>query len=313
MGTTIVAAATNTDLDTGSYFELATRAARACLAGSDVSVDEIGMLINVGVFRDDNISEPAVSALIQKRIGIGLEYQPGRVPAFSFDLMHGATGLLHAISTAECFLTTGDVEYALLVAGDTHPSTQRYVAGFPYTTGAAAVLLGSTPTAGGFGRLHTQQTAGTAEPSAWVSLAEAGVHGRSAMRVRHGAEDPITLAAAVVRDCVAEEGLDSDDFAEGRAVLLAPAPALGFRARLAETLGLRPESVVGVAPAIGDPYTAAPVHAYLNARESGALGTAGTVLFLAADDAAAACLAYHPQPTVVATGREVSVAASERC
>ncbi|GAA5107844.1 hypothetical protein [Nocardia iowensis] len=312
MATTIVAAATNTDLDTGSYFELAARAARSCLADSDVSVDEVGMLINAGVFRDDNISEPAVSALIQKRIGLGLEYQPGRVPAFSFDLMHGATGLLHAISTAECFLATGEVEYALLVAGDTHPSTQRYVAGFPYTTGAAALLLGSSPAAGGFGRLYTSETTGKADPSAWVALGEAGANGRSAMCVRHGAEDPIELAAAVVRDCVTDEDIDGDDFAAGRAVLLAPAPALGFRARLAETLGLRPEAVVGVDPAIGDPYSAAPVHAYVNARESGVLGTADTVLFLAADDAAAACLAYRPQPAAVATVSAIGAARSEK-
>ncbi|WP_069163374.1 hypothetical protein [Nocardia altamirensis] len=305
MGTTIVAATTNTDLDTGSYFELAARASRDCLAGSDVSVDEVGMLINVGVFRDDNISEPAVSALIQKRIGMGLEYQPGRVPAFSFDLMHGATGLLHAIAAAECFLATGEVEYALLVAGDTHPSTERYVAGFPYTTGAAAILLGNSPTAGGFGRLHTKETDGKADPSAWVDLGTVGANGRSAMRVRHGVADPIELAASAVRDSMDDEGLDSDDFAEGRAVLLAPAPAPRFRARLAETLGLQTESVVGLAPAVGDPYTAAPVHAYLNARKYGVLGAADTVLFLAADEAAAACLAYHPQPTAVASAARV--------
>ncbi|MFC9433951.1 hypothetical protein [Nocardia sp. NPDC057030] len=301
MGTTIIAAATNTDLDTGSYFELAARALRSCLAGSDVSVDEVGMLINVGVFRDHNISEPAVSALIQKRIGLGLAYQPGRVPAFSFDLMHGATGLLHAINTADCFLASGDVEYALVVAGDTHPSTQRYVAGFPYTPGAAALLLGGSPTAGGFCPLHTRETAGPVEPAAWVDLGAAGPNGRSAMRVRRRGEDPIALAAAAVRACVADEGLDDDDFAEGRAVLLAPAPTVGFSARLAETLGVRPESVVGVAPAVGDPYTAAPVHAYLNARESGVLDQADSVLFLAADDASAACLAYHPQSAAVAT------------
>ncbi|MFD6158075.1 hypothetical protein ACFWF7_10750 [Nocardia sp. NPDC060256] len=312
MGTTIIAAATNTDLDTGSYFELAARAARSCLAGSDVSVDEVGMLINVGVFRDENISEPAVSALIQKRIGLGLEYQPGRVPAFSFDLMHGATGLLHAINTAECFLATGDVEYALLVAGDTHPSTKRYVAGFPYTAGAAALLLGNSPTAGGFCPLHSRETGGSAEPSAWVDLGEAGANGRSAMRIRPGVQESIELAAAAVRACMADEGLDGDDFAEGRAVLLAPAPVVGFGADLAETLGLPMESVIGVAPAVGDPYTAAPVHAYLNARESGVLDTAASVLFLAADGAAAACLAYHPQSAAVATVGAGGAFGSER-
>ncbi|PXX56368.1 3-oxoacyl-[acyl-carrier-protein] synthase-3 [Nocardia tenerifensis] len=307
-----MAAATNTDLDTGSYFELAARAALACLAGSEVSVDEVGMLINAGVFRDNNICEPAVSALIQKRIGLGLEYQPGRLPAFSFDLMHGASGLLHAIIAAESFLAMGDVRYALLVAGDAHPSMRRHVPGFPYTTGAAVLLLGTSPTVGGFGRLHTRESTEASEPSAWVDMNEVGANGRSAMRVRRDGPDALELAAAAVRDCVDREGLDSADFDAHRAVLLAPAPMPGFAEILADTLGLQPDSVVGVPERIGDPYTAAPVHAYLSARESGVLDTAEVTLFLTADDAAAACLAYRPHHTPVAAAPAAGARVGER-
>ncbi|WP_040783524.1 hypothetical protein [Nocardia pneumoniae] len=295
MATTIISAATNSDPDTGSYFELAARAARTCVERSDVGLDEIGMLINAGVFRDSNISEPAVAALIQKRIGLGLSYEAGRAPTFSFDLMQGATGLLHAIVTAESFLVTGAVEYALLVAGDAHPSTMRDVAGFPYSTGGAALLLGSSPTAGGFGQLHSCHTTGSDEPIAWVALGEAGANGRSVMSVRAGDDDPVDLATAVVRACLDEEGIDGGDFAEGRAVLLAPAQALGFPARLADALAIPSQSVVGFEPSIGDPYTAAPVHAYLHALNAGLLDTVRTVIFLAVDGASAACLAYHPR------------------
>ncbi|MBF6206360.1 MULTISPECIES: hypothetical protein [Nocardia] len=295
MATTIVSAATNRDLDTGSYFELAARAALACVERSDVGLDEIGMLVNAGVFRDSNISEPAVSALIQKRIGLGLAYETGRVPAFSFDLMHGATGLLHAIVTAEAFLATGTVRYALLVAGDTHPSTRREVAGFPYSAGGAALLLGSSDAAGGFGRLHTCETTGPVDPIAWVALGDAGADGRSAICVRAGADDPVDLATATARSCLDEEGLDGGDFAEGQAVLLAPIPDARFRAGLADALAIPPQSVVGFDPSLEAPYTAAPVHAYLNALDTGLLDTARTVIFLAADGASAACLAYRPR------------------
>ncbi|MGK8522945.1 hypothetical protein ACRS6B_15900 [Nocardia asteroides] len=295
MATTIVAAATNSDPDTGSYFELAARAALACVERSQVRLDEIGMLVNAGVFRDSNISEPAVAALIQKRIGLGLDYRAGRVPAFSFDLMHGATGLLHAIVTAEAFLTTGTVRYALLVAGDAHPSTRRDAPGFPYSATGAALLLGSSPAGGGFGRLHACETTGPVDPIAWVALSEAGAEGRSAMCVRAGADDPVELATATVRSCLDEEDLDSGDFADGRAVLLAPVEHDRFRSRLAEALAIPAQSVVGFEPSIGDPYTAAPVHAYLNALDTGLLGTARTVIFLAADEASAACLAYRPR------------------
>ncbi|MBF6302218.1 hypothetical protein IU459_32455 [Nocardia amamiensis] len=295
MATTIISAATNCDLDTGSYFELAARAARTCVERSDVGLDEIGMLINAGVFRDSNISEPAVAALIQKRIGLGLAYESGRAPTFSFDLMQGATGLLHAIVAAESFLATGAVEYALLVAGDAHPSTMRDVADFPYGTGGAALLLGNSPTARGFGRIHTCHTTSSDEPIAWVALGEAGTNGRSVISVRAGADDPVDLAATVVQPCLDEEGIDGGDFAEGSAVLLAPAQALRFRSRLADALAIPSRSVVGFDSSNGDPYTAAPVHAYLNALNTGLLDTARTVIFLAADGTSAACLAYHPQ------------------
>lgn len=293
MPTTILAAAINADLDTGSYFELAARAATSCLEQAGITAAQVGMLINAGVFRDQNICEPAVSALIQKRIGIGLEYAPGRLPAFSFDLMNGGTGLLHAIATAECFLVSGEVSYVLLVAGDTHPSTERHVDGFPYSTSAAAILLGTSGAAGGFGALHTIDTAGPADPTAWVAMGEVGANGRSAMSTRAGADDLVELAAVAVRDCLTAEGLDVADFAEGRAVLLAPTWTLAFRARLASTLGLTPEAIIGVDPSVDNPYSAAPVHAYVSARDGGALAEARTVLFLAADDTSAACLAYH--------------------
>ncbi|MEU6185550.1 hypothetical protein [Nocardia sp. NPDC047038] len=295
MATTIVSAATNRDLDTGSYLELATRAALACVERSEVGLHEIGMLINGGVFRDSNISEPAVSALIQKRIGLGLTYAAGRVPVLSFDLMHGACGLLHAIATADTFLATGTVRYALLVAGDTHPSTERHVADFPYSASGAALLLGTSPATGGFGRLHTRDTTGPVGPIAWVPLNDVGADGRSAIRVRTGAEDRVDSAAEVVRACLDSEGLDGRHFAEGHALLLAPDQAAGFRVRLAGALAIPSRSVVGFDASIGDPYTAGPVHAYLHARETGLLDTARIVVFLAVDGASAACLTYRPR------------------
>ncbi|MEV6556988.1 hypothetical protein AB0M22_14805 [Nocardia sp. NPDC051756] len=294
MATMIRAAAMCVDPDTGSYVESAARAARTCLVRADVYADEVGMLVNTGVVRDGNLAEPAVAALIQKRIGMGLEYYPGRTPTFSFDLLHGAAGLLHAISVAECFLATGEVEYALLLAGEAHPSTERAVAGFPYTTGAAAMILGTSPAAGGFGRLHTIDPTEAVEPTIWVDANAAGANSRSSIEVRAG-RDPLDPAVGTVRECMAEAGLECADFTAGRAVLLAPAPDPEFPARLAIALGLTPESVVGVAPEIGDPYSAAPIHAYLHAQRGGRLDAARAVLFLAAFDASSACLAYHPQ------------------
>lgn len=154
MPTAIVAYATNADPDTGSYLDNAARAARECLDTAGVSVDAIGALINVGIYRDDNLVEPAVSALLQQRIGMGLTYRTGAIPAFSFDLMNGACGLLDAIAVAESFFAVDSLDYVLLTAGDAHPSTQERD-DFPYANTGAALLLGRSDDVGGFGVRQT--------------------------------------------------------------------------------------------------------------------------------------------------------------
>ncbi|MEV6768944.1 hypothetical protein AB0N05_10000 [Nocardia sp. NPDC051030] len=294
--TAIVSAAVCTDTDTASYFELATRAGRKCLEQAGVSPDQIGLVINAGVFRDNNIAEPAVAALLQKRLEIGLEYQTGRVPAFSFDLLNGATGVVHALMAAQSFTSLGDLEYALVLAGDTHPSLRRDVEDFPYSATGAALLVSASAAAGGFGRLYTSAARDTVTADAWADLEAAGLEGRSAVTVRTGHGDPLAASEAVVRACLAGEHLDSRDFAIGDAIVLAPAPVPGFRERLAYRLGVPSTAIAGVDPAVGDPYTAAPVHAYVGAGELGLLENARTVIFLAADDSSAACLAYRPYP-----------------
>ncbi|WP_067813934.1 hypothetical protein [Nocardia inohanensis] len=294
MTTTIVSAAVCTDVDSNSYFELAARAGRAALEQAGVSPDHIGLIINAGVFRDSNISEPAVAALIQKRLEVGLEYRTGRLPAFSFDLLNGGNGVVHSLMAAQTFIAAGDLEYALVVAGDTHPSLEREVEGFPYTPTGAALLLRLSGDAGGFGRLYTAQESGAIAPTGWADLVGAGTNGRAAMTIGPGSGDPLEAAAEAVTQLLAGEGLELNDFATGAAVLLTPAPIPGFRERLAYRLGVPSSAVAGVDPAVGDPYSAAPVHAYLTAAQRGLLDAARAVVFLGVDDSSAACLVYRP-------------------
>ncbi|KAA8884325.1 hypothetical protein F3087_34480 [Nocardia colli] len=295
MTVTIVSAAACVDTDTGSYFELATRAGAACLRTAGIGVDQIHIVVNIGVYRDHNIVEPAVAALLQKRLGIGLDYRTGRTPAFAFDLMNGGTGLMPALLSTQCLLGSGTLDYALVLAGDCHPSTERLVAGFPYATTSAALLLRTNSEAGGFGHPHTSEPVAAVQPTAWLDLKEAGAHGRSSGTWRTGGGDPVSAAAEVVQKCLADEGLDRTDLIDRRAVLLAPAPVPGFADLLAARLDVPAAAIAGLDPALGDPHTAAPVHAYLAAAEAGRLDTADTVIFLAADDTCAAAMAYRPR------------------
>ncbi len=189
------------DEDTASAIEMSARAGRRALDAAGIL--EVGALINVGVFRDDNIVEPAVAALIQQRIGIALEYTSGAVPTFSFDLMNGACGLLDAVAVAGALLDTGSVDTVLITAGDTHPSQAPHP-DFPYASAAGALLLGHGPT--GFGSLHVAATTDDVAPTSYIDLGAAGAQARGTITVEAPPRTP--FAAQALAACAAAEGLD---------------------------------------------------------------------------------------------------------
>ena len=127
------------------YIEHAKRAGQTCLEESGVGIDEIDLLINVGNYRDNNMCEPSIAVLIQHALGINLNplIQPVKAHTFSFDLLNGACGLLNAFQVANAMLSSKNGRYALLVSGDTHPSTQAHE-DFPYAHNAVAILVEHT-------------------------------------------------------------------------------------------------------------------------------------------------------------------------
>lgn len=110
-----------------SVVDLAGRVARSCLARARVSASSIGVLVNVGVYREHNTFEPAMAALVQKEVGINLDYiaDPDPAAGFSFDLMNGACGVLNAVQVGHALLETGSTERVLITAADVHPGVTR--------------------------------------------------------------------------------------------------------------------------------------------------------------------------------------------
>ena len=51
-----------------------THAAKQAIEQAKVSIEDIGLFINCGLYRDDNICEPAIAALIQKELGLCLDF-----------------------------------------------------------------------------------------------------------------------------------------------------------------------------------------------------------------------------------------------
>jgi 3-oxoacyl-[acyl-carrier-protein] synthase-3 len=167
MATLIKAIAVSTDPEIHSSIAHGVVAGRECLRLAGVFPQEIDILFNVGVYRDSNLVEPAIAALIQKELQINLDYikYPTKKAAVSFDIMNGACGLLNAVQVADAFLATHHAQYILVVSSDAHPSNQSHE-GFPYATLGTAMLLERSASKDlGFGNVQHRLS-----PGAFVGL-----------------------------------------------------------------------------------------------------------------------------------------------
>ncbi|MFE3329405.1 hypothetical protein [Streptomyces sp. NPDC059176] len=300
MATVITSAALSPADGTGSSIGHAAAAGLACLERAAITPGDVDVLINVGVYRDSNIVEPSVAALIQKRIGINLDYlhSPDKRAAFSFDLMNGACGLLNAVQAADALLSTGSARRVMVVSSDTHPSMDPARAGtdaFPYASTGAAILLEHSRDARGFDRVHHRSSAsGGYGVNGYLPLREVGPRGRDTVvvdRDHDGTDRLLDLAVDSVRTALADQdakragnagGTDRAPFALDRTLLVTSQPSPEFPARLAKRLGLASDAAVTVADVEGDPHTSALVHGFRQAQDSGRLGEYDAILFVAA-------------------------------
>ncbi|MDX3763121.1 hypothetical protein [Streptomyces sp. AK02-04a] len=291
------------DETTASSVLLAARAARGCLTDAGLAPDAIGVLINTGVYRESNTFEPALAALVQKEVGINLDYlaAPTPVAGFSFDLMNGACGVLNAVQVAQALLSTGSTDRVLVTAADVHPSGRAADDNaYPYADlGAALLLERGTEPGTGFGPVALRGTDGddgSAGTRGYLETAGMGAEGRGRITVEREPESVrteqlVALAAGTVSDYARDEGLRLD-----RTLLLCTRAAPDFADRLAERLGLDPQSVWAPGAAGGEPLTAAPVLGYLSALEhSLPPGKDQLLLVTAGAGPSVACVSYRPQ------------------
>lgn len=298
MATIITSAAPSPACGSGSAIEHAAAAGSACIERASIGPSEVDVLINVGVYRDFNIVEPSVAALIQKRIGINLDYASliNSRPAFSFDLMNGACGLLNAVQAADALLSTETARRVLVVSSDSHPSTDASLAGtemFPYASTGAALLLERTADTRGFGGFHhcSSLTSGFGVHG-YLPVAEVGSKGRSTIfvdRDNDATEGMLSLAVGAVGSVLSQERASdaSDSNAElaggldlDRVLLVTSQPFPGFPAQLAKRLDLASDAAVTVEGVLGDPHTSALIHGYCQAHDAGRLGGYDAILFL---------------------------------
>jgi 3-oxoacyl-[acyl-carrier-protein] synthase III len=259
-----------------SALHIAVAAAKACLDEAGCPPNDLDLLVNAGLYRDRNLGEPALAALIQEDVGANPEDpHPDAHGTFSFDVANGICGPLTALQVADGFLRSGSIHRALVVASDADPA-HHMTHDFPFASAGGALLCSWTDGESGFG------------PFCWANFPDSGESFRSTVSFHGGrnrleitASDLVDETYAVAAAKVAFECLDraSTPLAAVDLVLAAPARA-GFTAALASDLGV-PVERIAVAPDERI-HTAALIVAFHDATAAARLRPGSTVLLLAA-------------------------------
>ncbi|KAA0079385.1 3-oxoacyl-ACP synthase [Mycolicibacterium sp. P9-64] len=217
-----------------SSLHLAVTAAKSCLHRAGRDPDAVDLLINAGIYRDRNLAEPALAALIQQDIGANPgDPHGGGHGTFSFDVANGACGVLTALQIVDGFMRSNTIECALVVASDADPGRGRSER-FPFSPVGAALLCGWTDGDCGLGRVH------------WVNMPDGGdtfratvgfEDSRNVLRFRtsDAMDDRFAAAGAeAARRCLQDAALGDCDV---DAIIAAPARDR-YRAALATDLGV---------------------------------------------------------------------------
>jgi 3-oxoacyl-[acyl-carrier-protein] synthase-3 len=133
---------------------LATRAANQCLHQANFPANNLDLLINTGIYRDQHICEPAQASFIQQRIGANTEPHPGdQKGTFSFDLANGGCGFLVAIQIIDSFIRSGEAQSGMVVTSDmdTNPAVSE---GVNFSPAGGALLLNSDHARYGFSEFY---------------------------------------------------------------------------------------------------------------------------------------------------------------
>lgn len=258
-----------------SALRLAVKSAEECLREAGRTADEVDLLINAGIYRDRNLAEPALAALIQQDIGANPEEPHENAHGtFSFDVSNGACGILTALQIVDGFLNSRAIDCALVVASDADPG-HRQSEDFPFTPTGASLLCSRATDERGLGRTYWKNLPDHSDAFS-ATVGRQNGH-RNMLRFQEAsAVDALyaEAAALAVSQCLHESHLTIDDV---DAIAAAPARP-GFHAALAEQLGVDGEAIT-----VGDDagmHTAALASAFDRAAKS--VGETGLMLIVGA-------------------------------
>lgn len=136
---------------------LSARAASQCLNDAQIDPCTIGLLVNTGIYRYKNTGEPSIAALIQKRIASCNHTNNDPVKSgstFSFDINNGGCGLLTGIEIIHSAIINEEINYGMVVTGDSEPF-HGLSENFNIHSAAAAIILAKSENSKGFSMFRT--------------------------------------------------------------------------------------------------------------------------------------------------------------
>lgn len=230
-----------------SALHLAVAAAKDCLRHAGCEPHELDLVVNAGIYRDKNLGEPALAALIQDDIGANPEdphsdaHGNDAHGTFSFDVANGACGVLTALQIVDGFLRSGSVQHALVVTSDADPG-HGMSENFPFSATGAALLCGWTDADYGLSDVSWANAGDTTDDVETSSATVGFDDGRNVLRFRQSpdADDRFAaVAAEAARSCLERQGVP---LAEVDLIIAAPARPR-YREALRTLLGLPAEKV----------------------------------------------------------------------
>ncbi|HYB18288.1 MAG TPA: 3-oxoacyl-[acyl-carrier-protein] synthase III C-terminal domain-containing protein [Streptosporangiaceae bacterium] len=297
-----VSALTSRGLRKPSARRLADAAARTCLAHAGREPGDIGLLINAGIYREDNMGEPALAALVQEDIGAS----PGQPPiggsgTFSFDLLNGTCGVISAIQVQAGLLCSGVIGLGAIVTSDVHPDLVDPRSA-PFRPAGGALLLGWDDSIPGFTDFHIETFPEYEDllvsGLVWQGRRRPRTPGRGAGHSQMVIDSQPGYHARLV-DCAEEaahrflRGLGMDI---GQIDLLVPAPSSpDFLDPLRVRLGVPGDRIAYVTEELEGSYTTGPIAALQAGIKSGRLGEARNTVMLAAGAGITVALALYRQ------------------
>jgi len=295
MGTVLKAASISVGSEMLGSIDHAARAAEQCIATAGIDKQDIDLLVHVGIYREDNIAEPPIASLIQQRLGLNLD--PVKYPigntTFSFDLVNVGCGFLYAAQVIDAIFKNGIIKQALIVSSDVHPS-KKQIPDFPYRhLGAAVLLTRSDQKEKGFQNFMFRTSEdGCVGLEGYHDLPAHGLKGRESIIITVRDDYGSRLQEFTIRtvkEYVESRLIDVSDIK----LLITSQPTQRFGRRIAESIGLKENSVVDVYDKYGDPHTSALSVGYYIAAQEGLFKENDQILFIGAGSGlTSACALY---------------------